>query len=145
MATSTSKGNANDYAVGGLVVFLMLWFLWPLLDVLKTIALPGVTLPPRLWLGGLIAVTLLIAGSVYLRAPAVLWQVPLQALVLACLMVGVNILIFRWRSNTPNTVAICFGYVAVGAFLGWLMRDLQRHFLSPHKRANPPNPRLERP
>jgi hypothetical protein len=43
--------SANDAAVRGLVLFLTLWFLWPLQDVLRTVALPAVPMPPHLGRG----------------------------------------------------------------------------------------------
>jgi hypothetical protein len=102
MTTSAQRLSANDAAVGGLVLFLTLWFLWPLQDVLRTVAVPAVPLPPRIWVAAVIAPGFLLAAAAYFRSPSMLWQVPLQALMLACLFVGVSTLILGWRNISPK-------------------------------------------
>jgi hypothetical protein len=51
--------------------------------------------------------------------------------------------VLSWHELSPRSAAISIGYLAVGASLAWFMRNLQRHFLSPHKRRRPLNQRPE--
>ena len=145
MTTASGNGGGHDAAVGFLVLFVTLWFLWPLQDVLTTLAVSGtVPFSRRMLVADSIGPALLIGATVYLRAPSMLWQIPMQALAAACLFAGVGILVLSWHELSPRSAAICVGYLAVGASLAWFMRNLQRHFLSPHKRRRPLNHRPER-
>jgi hypothetical protein len=144
MKSGRGSGGVKDAAVGGLVSFVMLWFLWPLQDVLTALTVPAALLPTRLWVAAVVAPSLLIGASVYLRAPSLLWQIPVQALAFACLIVGLRILILGWRHVSLPLAAIGLGYLVAGAALGWLMRDLQRHVFSPHKPRKPPDYQMER-
>ena len=93
---------------------------------------------PRIWIAAIIAPSLLVAGAAYFRAPSMLWQVPLQALALACLFVGLRTLILSTRHFSLKSAGIGIGYLATAALLGWMMRDLQRDFLRPHNARKPP-------
>ena len=137
MSRSRKRPSGNDFAVGALVLFLTLWFFWPIQEVLRALPTPTLPIPPRLWIAAIIAPSLLIAGAAYLRAPTMLWQVPLQALALACLIVGLRTLVLSARHSSLKTAGIGVGYLVTAALLGWLMRDLQRHFLRPHKSRKP--------
>jgi hypothetical protein len=137
MTTHAEPRCRNDAAVGGLVLFLTLWFLWPIDDTLTTLAVPTVPMPPRIWVAGVIAPALLIAAAAYFRAPSMLWQVPLQALMLACLCVGVSTLVLSGHQISSTSARICVGYLFAAGILGWLTRDLQAHFLHPHKTRKP--------
>jgi len=130
--------STTELAEGALTLFVMLWFLWTIATVLTAVVVPTHPLPTRLWVGGMIAFALLLATTAYMRDPAVLWQIPLQALALACLVVGVRELIFGWRSLAVTSAAICAVYLASAVALGWGMRDLQRTVLRHRK---PPNNR----
>ena len=145
MATASGNGGGYDAAVGFLILFVTLWFLWPLQDALTTFAVSGtVPLPMRMLVADLIGPALLVGATVYLRVPSILWQIPMQALAAACLFVGVGTLVLSWHELSPRSAAVCVGYLVVGASLAWFMRNLQRHFLSPHKRRRLPNKRPER-
>jgi hypothetical protein len=129
MRTRKGSSNANALAVGGLVLFVTLPLLWTLTPVLMAFAIPSSEFPPRQLVATAIALAMLVGAAAYLRAPSLLWQVPLQTLALACLIVGVSLPILNWHSVSATTAAICVGYVAAGAALGWLMRKSQRRFL----------------
>ena len=128
MGTRKGSSNANALAIGGLVLFVMLPLLRTLTPVLMALAIPSSEFPPRQLLATAISSAMLVGASAYLRAPSLLWQVPLQTLALACLIVGVSLPILNWRNVSATTVAICVGYVAAGAALGWLMHSSQRRF-----------------
>ena len=140
--TRTRTVSAYDAAIGALVLFLTLWFLWTLTPILAALAVPSGHTAPRIWLGAVIATVLLLGASAYLRAPSLLWQVPMQALALAFLVVGLQVLILDWRSLSGRMAATSVGYLAAGAGCGWFMRKFQKQFLSPHK---PPNNRWRGP
>jgi hypothetical protein len=139
MPAPKERPSGNNAAVGAFVLFLTLWFLWPVEEVLRALAIPAVPMPPRLWIAAIIAPSLLIAGAAYLRAPAMLWQVPLQALALACLFVGLRTLVLSARHSSMKSAGIGVGYLVTAALLSWLMRDLQRDYLRPHKSRKSPN------
>ena len=136
----TAPRSGNDIAIGGLVLFTTLWFLWPIEDFLTSLVFFSAPNPALI---DVIPCVLLIATATYLRAPSILWQIPLQALTLACLIVGLSTLIMGWRQISSASAGICVLYLATAGALGWLMRDLQRHFLSPHKPRQLPTRRLD--
>src|ERR1700730_6114879 len=82
--------SANDLAVGGLVLFVTLVCLWTLTAVLS---IPFGRPAPRLWVMAVVAPLILLGATAYLRDRSLLWQVPMQALALACLIVAVRVLI----------------------------------------------------
>jgi hypothetical protein len=136
MSARKGSATANDLAIGGLVLFMTLPLLWTFTPLLTAVVVPSSTLPPRMWIMGVIAPAILIGAAAYLRDPSILWQSPLQALALAFLFVGLSVPILNWQSVSGSSVAICVGYFVVGAALGWLLRKSQRRFL---RRRKPPN------
>ena len=140
-----SSDSAPFYstAVGFLLLLATLFFVWTLTPPLSWLLVPAHPLPPRLWLGGVFAVLVLLGASTYLRETSLLWQVPLQAAAFALIVAGLEGLFLRHALLAARSAAICAGYLGGGVLLGLWMRKLQDHFLK--RRRRPPTNRWRAP
>jgi hypothetical protein len=127
--TLNGSTSANEMAIAGMVLFVTLILLWLFTPLLTALADPSSRLPPQIWILSVVAPALLLGASAYLREPSILWLIPLKALAMSCIIVGLSVPILHWRIVTSSSVAICVAYIAAGAALGWLMRKLQKRFL----------------
>ena len=127
--TLNGSTGASQMAIVWMVLFVTLTLLWLFTPLLTALADPSSRLPPRIWILSLVAPALLLGASAYLREPSILWQIPLKALAMSCVIVGFSVPILHWRIVTGTSVAICVAYIAAGATLGWLMRKFQKRLL----------------
>lgn len=133
--TSSPSPRSRDAAVGALLLFVTLWFLWPLTDAVTWLITPGYLAGHRLWVVALIAGSLLAGASTYLREPSLLWQIPLQALAAALILSGLPRLLdclqsaLNHRHLSVSGVAVSIGCIAAGVFLAMWMKKLKHHYL----------------
>ena len=131
--TRFRRSDVRLFTGSALIILACIGLFGALYQLAATVVFPDHVLASQALAIAVAGFTSLLCACVVLRDTSALWQIPLQALALAAIVVGVSALgsaaFYNWRALVGGLGLKASACLAIGLGTVWLMRRLQVRFL----------------